>query len=310
MIGKFFLVLAGLAVVVGIATVWRIAATAAKIEAEYPPEGNFVEVDGTRLHYVQTGSGPDLVLIHGASGSTRDWTFRMMDALSDRYRVTAFDRPAFGYSERVKGASIGDQAALLRGAAEALGLSEPIILGQSYGGAVALAWALQAPDIKALVLLSSVSQPWETGIGSYYQLLSSPPGQAILAPLLSAWVPETTITGALDEIFEPNAVPEGYADHIGPRMSLRLPGFRENALERRALLAEITAQAPRYRTLTMPVELLHGDTDTIVPAHIHSIPLAEQLPNGNLTLLPGIGHMPHHVAMDEVIAAIDRAALR
>lgn len=304
--GKLLLIVLGGVLLGALATGLKLRINAAAAEAAYPPEGRMIG----GIHYVQRGDGRDVVLIHGASGSTRDFTFQMMDALSDRYRVTAFDRPGFGYSDRVRGAGLSEQANLLANAAQELGIEAPIVLGQSYGGAVALAWALGGHDARALVLVSAVSNPWTTGIGTYYGILSSAPGQAIVAPLISAWVPDHVIASNLEEIFEPNAVPEGYSTHIGPRMSLRLSSFRENALQRQGLLADITAQAPGYAGLSLPVELLHGGADTIVPARIHSIPLAETLPDSNLTLLPGMGHMPHHVDMDTVIQAIDRAALR
>ena len=67
-------------------------------------------------------------------------------------------------------------------------------------------------------------------------------------------------------------------------------------------------QHPRYDTIACPVEIVHGDADTIVPATIHAIPLSDILPRARLTLLPGVGHMPHHAAPDDVIAAIDRLA--
>lgn len=305
--------LIGLVVLVGLAagaTAWRVGSLARAAETAYPPEGNFVDLGGTRIHYVMAGAGPDLILIHGASGSTRDFTFQMRDALSDRYRVTIFDRPGFGYSDRVRGASIGDQADLIARAAAELGIERPIVLGQSYGGAVALAWAVAGHDAAGLVLVSAVSNPWTTGIGRYYTALSSAPGQAIMAPLISAWVPDAAFGPALTAIFAPDATPPGYAAHIGPRLSMRLPSLRENALQRRTLLEEISGQVVRYPELTLPVEIVHGADDTIVPASIHAEPLSRQLPDAALTLLDGVGHMPHHVAMPHVLDAIDRATHR
>ena len=66
----------------------------------------------------------------------------------------------------------------------------------------------------------------------------------------------------------------------------------------------------RYRDLSLPVEMVHGTADTIVPVDIHANVLIDMLPNGNLPLLDGIGHMPHHADPEAVVAAIDRAAAR
>jgi len=49
----------------------------AKTERAFPPEGRFVTVEGQRLHVVEMGTGPDLILIHGLSGNARDMSFRM-----------------------------------------------------------------------------------------------------------------------------------------------------------------------------------------------------------------------------------------
>jgi pimeloyl-ACP methyl ester carboxylesterase len=65
-----------------------------------------------------------------------------------------------------------------------------------------------------------------------------------------------------------------------------------------------------YAQLALPVEILHGTADTIVPASVHALPLSAVLPDATLTLLPGIGHMPHHADPAAVVAAIDRAAAR
>ncbi|OYW51676.1 MAG: hypothetical protein B7Z31_13665, partial [Rhodobacterales bacterium 12-65-15] len=88
----------------------------AAVEAAFPPTGQFVTVDGLRLHYEMSGTGPDLVLIHGASGNLRDFTFALRDRLTDRYRVTVIDRPGLGYSDPAPDASLLAQVRIIRGA--------------------------------------------------------------------------------------------------------------------------------------------------------------------------------------------------
>ncbi|MEL7257701.1 MAG: alpha/beta fold hydrolase, partial [Pseudomonadota bacterium] len=157
-------------------------------EETHPPIGQFVEVDGTRVHVWVDGSGPDLVLIHGAGGNLRDFTFDLAGKLTNRYRVIAFDRPGLGYTDRlpgygglnnVQGESPLEQAALLQKAAQKLGVKRPIVLGHSFGGAVALAWGLNAPkDTAALVLLGGVSNPWPGELGTFYDVTGSALGGA------------------------------------------------------------------------------------------------------------------------------------
>nr|WP_156883641.1 alpha/beta hydrolase [Salipiger mucosus] len=293
-------------------TQWKATRETTEAEAAYPPSGDFLEVGGQRLHYVEAGSGPPLVLIHGASGNLRDWTFDAVERLSDDYRVIAFDRPGLGYTPPLgdDGATIFEQAELLSEGARRLGAERPLVLGQSYGGAVALAWAVNHPDrISALVLLAAASQTWETDLPTYYKITSGPLGP-LANPAISAWAPEGVVQDAIAEIFAPQPVPEGYATHIGAPLTLRPESIRANALQRAGLKEEIRAMVPRYGDIDVPVEILHGSADTTVGLQIHSVPLDEQIRDARLTVLPGVGHMPQHVAIPEVDAAIDRAARR
>lgn len=305
--------LLGLTAVVTLTTSCTATYRETAAEEQFPPVGDFVTVNGTRVHYVTEGSGPDVVLIHGASGNLRDFTFSLVGKLSDRYRVTAFDRPGLGYTERVNpnGTSITEQANLLADAAAQLGIETPIVMGQSYGGAVALAWAVERPDaVSALVLTAAASNPWTTGLSTFYQVTSSQIGSATVVPAITAFTPTSVVDQAIDGVFAPQSAPEGYAEHIGAPLTLRRVSMRANAMQRANLLDEIEALHTRYGEIDVPTEILHGDADTTVGLSIHSIPLSNQIEGANLTVLEGIGHMPHHSAEPDVIAAIDRAAAR
>lgn len=295
-------------------SLWRAAAREAAVEAAYPPSGQFVTLqDGCRVHAVVAGSGPDLVLIHGAGGSVRDWSFAMIPALQARYRVIALDRPGFGWSDPLPADADGleDQARALAEAAALLGAERPVVLGHSYGGAVAAAWAVHLPDrMAALVMLSGVSHVWSGGIDTIYEITGRPVGAALVVPMLTAWVPDSYIRRALSGVFAPQAQPAGYYAHFGPVMSLRRQTFRINARQRVALWDEVRALMPGYRDLPMPVEILHGTADLTVGVNVHAVPLSQAAPDADLHLLEGIGHMPQHSAMPEVIAGIDRAAAR
>ena len=295
------------------ATLWKAARHERQAEATWPPEGQFLTIDGHRVHVVTRGTGPDLVLIHGASGNTRDYTFALMERLATRYRVIVVDRPGLGYTDRIApgGASLRQQADLIARAAAELGAETPIVFGHSYGGAVALAWAVHRPEgLSGLVVAAAASNPWETGLGTYYTVLSHPLGQRFVVPLLTAWVPDRVVDDQIDSVFLPQTPPEGYHAHIGAGLTLRRMSMRANALHRANLLGEIRAQMPRYGEIEVPVEILHGDADTTVPLEVHSEPLARQIPQAELTVLPGVGHMPHHDAPEAIEAAIDRAARR
>jgi len=308
---KYVLILLVLVAIFWGVTLWMAARHEARAVETYPPQGQFVTVDGARLHILQVGSGPDIVLIHGASGNMRDFTFDLVDRLSDRYRVTVVDRPGLGHSERLDrdGATIFEQADVLVEAVAQLGVTRPLVLGHSYGGAVALAWATRHPDATAgLVLLSAASNPWDTPLSTYYRVLSHPLGQALAVPLLTAWLPDRVVTDTIAQVFEPQPTPEGYAEHLGASLTLQRRALRENALQRAGLLPEIIQMVPDYGRIDMPVEILHGDADNTVWLDIHSRPLARQIAGATLVVMEGVGHAPHQAEPETVVAAIDRAA--
>ncbi len=299
---------------------WRAGANEKAAEAAYPPSGQFVDIDGTRIHMHVSGAGPDVVLIHGASGSLRDATFRLAGLLEKDFRVIAMDRPGMGWSDRPPGyGGIWNvapeppalQAQLLQKAADTAGVTNPVVVGHSYGGAVALAWALERPeDTAALVLLAAASNPWEGDLGALYRINSSRIGSAFVIPLITAFAPRSTVEDTVSSIFEPQEVPDGYLEHFGPQMTLRRGTMRANAQQVNGLRPFIVEMSRQYNTLKMPVEIVHGTEDTIVPLHVHSEPLDSQIDSAVLTRLEGVGHMPQHVRTEEVLAAIGRAAAR
>ncbi len=290
------------------ATQWRASVREAATNAAYPPSGDFLTVDGQRLHFEMRGTGPDLVMIHGASGSLRDLTFSVRDRLADRFRVTVIDRPGLGHSDPMPDASLRAQALLLKAAVASLGVTDPVLLGQSYGGSVALAWALEGGP-RALVLVGSPSLPWPGKLDPWYRLTSTRLGRAMAIPLASALVPQSYVSTTMASVFAPDPVPPGYEEHLGAALALRRASLAANTAQVNALRAELVAMQPQYPRLTLPVELIHGDKDTIVPLAVHSGPLSQLLPNARLTVIEGGGHMPHHANEQAVIDAVYRAAL-
>ncbi|MFN0115748.1 MAG: alpha/beta fold hydrolase [Paracoccaceae bacterium] len=293
-----------------ILTLLRARRRAVLAETAWPPEGEPLTLGGVRLHAVVRGSGPDVVLIHGAAGSVRDFTFALLPKLAERYRVIAIDRPGHGHSDRVAGAdALSLQARLLRQATAVLGAGCPIVVGHSYGASVALRWALDAPGTLAgLVAVAPASHPWDTALPLYYRITSHPLLRYPANALIAAWAPQTAVDSVVADVFAPDPVPGGYLAHFGPSMSARLFPLIENARQRRALKAELAAMAPRYRSIAVPVEIVQGERDRTVGLDHHARALARDLPLSHLTVLPGHGHMPHHAAMEAVIRAVDRLA--
>lgn len=277
------------------------------------PEGRILSIDNKDVHVIVKGTGPDLILLHGASGNTRDFTFDLVDRLDDRYRVIVFDRPGLGLSDPLhsRGESPQDQAAHLAKAARELGVERAIIAGHSYGGAVAMAWAVTQPDSTAAVVsISGASMPWPGELGGWYKLMETKFGGGIVAPLVSALAPRNRASSFVEAIFEPNGMPDGYLDHVGVELSLQPSVIRANARQVSTLKPHLRDLSQHYSNLSTAIELVHGTADETVPARYHAIPFSEIAPRANLTLLDGIGHMPHHAVPEAVVEAIDRAAKR
>ena len=155
-------ILAASAAALAAAAVYNVYRTR-KVEHDHPPAGRFVTVEGVRLHYLEQGEGPPVVLLHGNVVTAEDWVWSgVFDRVARNRRVLAFDRPGFGYSDRPQGSvwTAAEQADLLRKAFDRLGVGRPVVAGHSWGTLVALELALGHPDaVGGLVLLAGYYGP-------------------------------------------------------------------------------------------------------------------------------------------------------
>ncbi|MCI4662004.1 MAG: alpha/beta hydrolase [Neomegalonema sp.] len=287
------------------------ASSSQSLRDRYPPQGRFVPTSHGQIHLLEQGEGPAVVLIHGASGNLRDATFRLMPMLARRYRVIAVDRPGFGYSDpgpddRYRPLA---QAAMLREAVSSLGVRKPIVVGHSYGGAVAMAWGLQAQDeISGVVSLSGATYPWDGGVGLGYEIAATPVIGDVAIAIVRLGLTESVARDFIDRIFAPQNAPSGYADHVAIGLALRAETIKANAQDLTHLNDELATMAPRYGEIHTPVGIVHGTADTTVALSIHSEKLAKDVQKSRLIRLDGVGHMPHIVAPEACVEAIDWVA--
>jgi pimeloyl-ACP methyl ester carboxylesterase len=293
----------------------------AQLEAAHPPTGQFVKVRGVRLHVVELGlardtprSDPAVVLIHGASGNLEDMRLALGERLAASHRVIMIDRPGHGWSSRPEGdeyASPARQAEIVASALETLGVRQAILIGHSWGGACATAYALAFPERTAgLVLLSAPTHPWPGNPGWYNKLASDP----YIGPLflrtcvypLGLLMANSTLRG----VFEPQPVPTGYIHRAAIRLVLRPKTFHSNARDLALLERFVAAQVPRYADLRTPTVIITGDRDTMVSPQSNARVLAATLPGAKLVLLKDVGHMPHHAAPEVIANAVDELASR
>ena len=279
-----------------------------EVAARFPAHGRMIEAGGESIHVRTCGSGPDLVLLHGASGNLRDMELSLMEDLAHRFRVIALDRPGLGWSSDRGGRGLSPlrQADILRAACSRIGAKNPYVLGHSYGGAVALAWAILNRDCPGLVVLSGATMPWEGDVGPFYSIVGSDFGRQVLLPFLSAMADRRKFQEGVAAVFAPQTAPENYLDATGVELLLLEDRFWINTRQIRDLGADLSRMRPHYQRIIAPVEIIHGRQDGTVPCHLHAEPLAKILASARLTVIEDAGHMPHHTHKRDVLAACDR----
>ncbi len=279
------------------------------VNGSYPPIGKIVKAGGLGVHAWESGSGRPVIMIHGAGGNLRDFTYDVAPMIAQNYRAIAFDRPGFGYTDRPaeRGGDPAVQARVLAAAAREMGAEKPILVGHSLGAAIAMAWALAEPDnVAGVVSVSGAVMPWsdrpmlaeligldEVLIGYYFDYLSG-------------GLEDGTIERFIARNFRPQTPPPGYIQAVGIPLALRPGSIEANKQDIASLNTALRRQAPDYARLTMPVEVVSGAADPIIRPTSQPIPFSQRLGNARLTLLDNIGHMAHHAAPDEVIAAVAR----
>ncbi len=295
-------------------TRWEVA----KIEAQFPPSGRFVDVPDGRIHYVIQEpdiAGPvkvaklPVLLLHGASGNSAD----MMTALAvpltaAGFKVIAVDRPGQGWSARFGGqadASPARQAMIIRSAMEAIGIHEAIVLGHSLAGAIAVNFALDQKDFtKGLILVSPVTHPWPGGIAWHYHAAANPIIGPVFSNILTMPVGLLSLDSAISHVFEPNGVPSGYRKNTKVDLVLRPAAFVANAQDVAVLEDFVTAQSKRLGEIDVPTAIVTGDKDNVVLMNIHSRGSARDIPGASLTILDNTGHAPHHSHPEAIVAGV------
>jgi pimeloyl-ACP methyl ester carboxylesterase len=188
---------------------------ARRAEHEHPPKGEFITVDGVRLHYLRKGNGPPVVLIHGNVVTNEDWIMSgILDQVARHHTVFAFDRPGYGFSDRPQGSmwTAEHQADLLSKALSRLDVEKPVVVGHSWGAIVALEMGLQG-EASGLVLISGYYQQTVR----YDVALIAAPAIPILGDLLrytvSPLVGATMMPATLKAMFSPRPVPTSFSGH-------------------------------------------------------------------------------------------------
>ena len=300
-------------VAVGIGLVLFTRNVARKVELAVPAEGRFADVDGHRLHYVDTAEGdpdaagkPALLLVHGLGAQLQHMTHSLLDRLSGEFRVIAVDRPGTGWSTRPKGSSHGlrAQAQTLSRFIETLGLDRPVVVGHSLGGGVALALGLDHPErTRGLVLVAPLTQPTDD-VPEIFQALAI---RNAARRRLTAWTLATPMgirhgEAVRDFAFGPETAPADFDRRGGALLGLRPGSFETASADLVAIPDELPAMAARYGDLAVPVAVIHGADDAIIPAK--TARLFGEGTGAPVRIIEGAGHMIPITRADAVAAFV------
>lgn len=280
-----------------------------RAQKAHPPGGQLVPVNNKPVHIIEAGKadGPIVLMIHGASANAQEFTHTLAPRLSDTHRVLMADRPGHGYSGRpAKSDTLAVQAAQMAGALEQMGQGQKaIVVGHSFGGAVALRLALDRPDlVDGLVLLAPVSHDWGGGGEAWYTKTAARP---LIGPLFTQLVPVVgprQLADGIEGVFHPEPAPDNYLRNAALPLLFRPSEFRANARDVNNLRAELAAQQGRYGELKMPVTLYSGLRDTVIKPELHAGKLKGQVPQLQVIDIPNGGHMPHHAHGADIAATI------
>lgn len=285
------------------------------IERAHLPRGRFIDVDGFRQHVIELGrgadaEGPPVVLLHGAGSNLQDMNLALGERLAAKHRVILVDRPGLGFSGRKagQGSSPAYQATVLRDLLDRLGIDRAIIVGHSWGGTLALTFALDYPERAAgLVLISPPTHPGMWGLSKLNALLATPIGW-LFAHTLALPFGAILIGPGSRTAFLPQSLPVDYVKRTASMLVLRPATLLANWADVGGLDAFLARQAARYGALATPTVALTGDRDPLVPPEHHAMRFAAAVPAAKIEILHGFGHMLHHAAADRVAAAVEEMA--
>jgi pimeloyl-ACP methyl ester carboxylesterase len=254
------------------------------------------EIDGQQFKYLQAGSGPTLLLIHGLLGGAFCWRLNI-PALSEQHTTMALDLPGFGENDAPRPLDCGMEAQAIRlcRLLEKLGLESVDVVGSSWGGAVAIFLAAMSRKVRSLVLAAPVN-PWSDFGAERIRFFSGRMGRTLLRLVMP--VSRPLHKTALERMYgDPERIPagtlEGYASLLMRRGRVHsilntLRHWEHDVAALRGAIARVQA-----RSL-----LIWGTRDGAVDLK-SSEALMRVLPECERALIQGAGHLPFEETPEE-----------
>lgn len=256
---------------------------------------------------------PPIVFIHGASSSLYDPLYSFREKLEGRARLLFVDRPGHGASEEGDTSNIlpDGQADAIAVLMEKRGIRRAVIVGHSFGGAIAAAFAVRHPQkVAGLVFLSPAVYPWPGGVAWYYGAASAPVTGPVFSALIVPPLGLIAINRAAQAVFAPNRVPEDYIARTKALQAINPIRFRHNAKEISALSDWARSASRNYPNIKAPTVIIAGDADEIVSPDVHARHLARDIRGSTLIVVRNLGHKSDFVGNDLAIAAIEKVSGR
>jgi pimeloyl-ACP methyl ester carboxylesterase len=284
---------------------------ARKAVRDNPPLGQFLDINGVRLHYVERGAGEPLVLLHGNGSMIQDFeSSGLIDWAAKNYRVIVFDRPGFGHSDRPRDViwTPAAQAELINKALQRLGVSHALVLGHSWGASVAIALALKHPElVRGLVLASGYYYPTVRGDVVALSSPAVPLAGDVISHTLSPIVSRVMWPFLMAKIFGPQSVPKKF-DGFPKELAVRPSQIRASAAESALMIPDAFTFQDQYTALKMPVSIVAGEDDRLIDIDEQSSRLHADVVQSTFHRIPGTGHMVHQTATSSVMSAINEVA--
>ena len=269
-------------------------------------DSKFIEVNGVNVHYKIYGTGePVLILLHGFGASLFSW-HEVTTPLAEYGTVIAYDRPAFGLTERPlewegeNPYSQDAQVELVIGLMDALGVEKATLVGNSAGGTVSMLTALKYPErIESLILVDPAVYAGG-GAPAWIRPVLGTPQMRHVGPLFARQIQAQGVEFIKTAWHDPRKISQATFD--GYQKPLKVENW-DKALWELTLSSRESGLAERVKEFELPILVITGDDDRIVPTE-QSLRLAEELPNAALAVIPQCGHLPHEECPDEFMQAV------
>ena len=291
----------------------------ARLFADLPEAGDFIETRGATLHYLSKNTGaakdkPVFVLIHGSSANAYDMMAALGDDLAAHGTVLSFDRPGIGRSSnKLSDKEMSDprlQAGEIHQAVRALGYEKPVIIGQSLGGSVALGYAhALGEEITATIMLAPPLIPWYGPDFWANRLMTAPFVGPVLSHIILAKYGVTQLAPGVEWSVWPETAPENYLRDAAIPLILQPRAFRTNAIYAMNLrhhLADMQKTFSDMPGTKNKMLIIHGDKDRTVNIDYNAGSFLVARPDAELLELEGAGHMLHHTWKSEITDEILR----